>query len=123
MGLPSCRWAVTVAVLASIVPAATAHASPQDLFGYGARASAMAGTGVSFADDYESVFANPAGLARVRRRGLVLGAHAAGFLVDLDGERFRLDSARATSIGFQLPIPFGGILEDRLSLGAGFYTP
>jgi len=109
-------------VLAWLVPA-RAYASPQDLFGYGSRSSAMAATGVAFGDDYEAVFSNPAGLSRVTRRGLVVGAHGAGYAVSLDGERFTLDAPRATSIGVELPIPFGGVLEHRIVLGAGFYTP
>ena len=40
-----------------------AEATPPDLFGYGARSTGLAMTGVSYADDYEAVFANPAGLA------------------------------------------------------------
>lgn len=83
----------------------------------------MANTGVSFADSYEAVYSNPAALSRARQRGLYLGAHAAMYKLDLGGDAFPIEPARGTSIGVQLPIPFGGILRDRLVLGAAFYTP
>jgi long-chain fatty acid transport protein len=101
----------------------TAHASPQDLFGYGGRTTGLAMTGASYAEGYESVFANPAGLGPVRRRALNLGVHGAGFAVNLDGERQVLEPARGMTIGFALPLPFGDVLEDRLVIGGAFFTP
>lgn len=101
----------------------TAHASPQDLFGYGGRTTGLAMTGASYAEGYESVFANPAGLGVVRRRGLTLGAQGAGFALSLDGERQALEPARGMTIGFHLPLPFGDVLEDRLVVGGAFFTP
>lgn len=115
-------FAGMLVVLVALAPAGV-RASPQDLFGYGSRSSAMAGTGTSFGDDYEAVFSNPAGLSRAARRGLVVGAHGAGYAVSLDGQRFTIDAPRATSIGVQLPVPFGGVLANRIVIGAGFYTP
>lgn len=103
--------------------AGTAHASPQDLFGYGGRTPGLAMTGTSYAEGYEAVYANPAGLAPVRRRGLILGAHGAGYQVNLDGERQILEPARGMSIGFHLPLPFGDVLQDRLVFGGAFFTP
>ncbi len=102
---------------------ALASATPQDLFGFGGRSPGLAMTGVSYADDYEAVFLNPAGLARARRRGLHLGASAGGFLLKVDDQRFALDPSRGTLIGATLPLPFGDILEDRLAIGLGVYTP
>jgi long-chain fatty acid transport protein len=107
----------------ALCAAATAHASPQDLFGYGGRTPGLAMTGASYAEGYESVFANPAGLAPVRRRGLNVGFHAAGFALTLDGERSAVEPARGMSIGFHLPLPFGDVLENRLVLGGAFFTP
>jgi len=71
-------------VLAS---ASTAHASPQDLFGFGGRTPGMAMTGASYAEGYEAVFSNPAGLAPVRTRGLHLGIQGGNFQLTLDGQR------------------------------------
>ena len=102
---------------------ATAHASPQDLFGYGGRTPGLAMTGASYAEGYEAVFANPAGLGPVRRRALNLGLHGAGFAVNIDGERQFIEPARGMTIGFSLPLPFGDVLEDRLVIGGAFFTP
>ena len=100
-----------------------AFASPQDLFGMGARMGALASTGVSNSDSWESVYSNPAGLARVHDKTLVLGFNLGGYAVKLDGETFALDPIAASTIGATLPIPFGGVLENRLVLGLGFFTP
>ena len=107
-------------VLAS---ASTAHASPQDLFGFGGRTPGMAMTGASYAEGYEAVFSNPAGLAPVRTRGLHLGIQGGNFQLTLDGQRSPITPSRGIVIGFHLPLPFGDILEDRLVFGGGFYTP
>lgn len=111
------------ALLGVLLAGSVAHASPQDLFGYGGRTPGLAMTGASYVDGYEAVFANPAGLGPVRRRGLYVGFHGAGFQLALDGERQALEPARGMSIGFQLPLPFGDVLEDRLVLGGAFFTP
>lgn len=108
-------------VWASLV--APAAASPPDLFGFGGRTVGLAMTGSSYADGYESVFANPAGLGPTRRRNLTIGFVGGGYQLQLDGENFPLTPARGINIGFTLPLPFGDILEDRLVFGAGFYTP
>jgi long-chain fatty acid transport protein len=106
----------------SVAPS-VARATPPDLFGMGARTAALGMTGTSYADDYEATFANPAGLARARRRGLHIGLSAAAFDLQLDGERFPMDSARGMTIGATLPLPFGDVLEDRLVFGLAVYTP
>lgn len=111
-----------VALAWTLAPGA-AHASPQDLFGYGARTPALAMTGTSYAEGYEAVFANPAGLGPVRRRALGVGFSGGGFDLHIDGERSPLTPPRGMVIGFQLPLPFGDVLEDRLTFGGAFYTP
>lgn len=105
------------------LPVSRASASPQDLFGYGGRTTGMAMTGASYVDGYEAVYANPAGLAPVRTRGLYVGFHGAGYQLRIDGHRDALEPARGMSIGFHLPIPFGDFLKDRLVLGGAFFTP
>ena len=83
----------------------------------------MAGTGVAYADDYESTFVNPAGLARVRQRSLTFGLQGGAFRFELDGERLPMSPVKANTIGGTIPLPFGGLMQDRLTLGLGFYTP
>ena len=53
----------------------------------------------------------------------MLGATGGMFRLKLDGSEFPLDASQGMTIGFQLPLPFGGPLEDVLTLGAGFFTP
>ena len=103
--------------------ASTARATPQDLFGFGGRTPGLGMTGASYACGYESVFTNVAGLACTERRGLFVGFGAGGYRVDIDDERFPIDNHRGMTLGFQLPLPFGGPLEDRLVVGGGFFTP
>jgi long-chain fatty acid transport protein len=100
-----------------------ASASPPDLFGFGSRSPAMAGTGVAFSDDYESTFLNPAGLAHARQRSLVFGLQGGAYRFELDGSRLPMAPIKANTIGGTIPLPFGGLMEDRLTLGLGFYTP
>jgi long-chain fatty acid transport protein len=100
-----------------------ARATPQDLFSFGTRSPGLGMTGVSYICDWEAVYLNPANLAGARRRRLSFSANAAVYDLHVDHERFPLEAARGTTIGFHLPLPFGDILEDRLVLGAGFYTP
>jgi hypothetical protein len=80
-------------------------------------------TGASYADNFESAYANPAGLGRNGRMELMVGATGGLFRLKLDGSDSPLDASQGMTIGFQLPLPFGGPLEDVLTLGAGFFTP
>lgn len=109
--------------LAALAPVPVAHATPQDLFGLGARSPAMGMTGVSWSDNWEAVYTNPAGLARIRRREIEVGLGGGVYQLSLDGQRFPIEPARGLTIGFALPLPFGDVLQDRLVLAGGFYTP
>lgn len=101
----------------------SAAASPPDLFGFGTRSPAMVGMGVTFADDYEATFVNPAGLARARQRSLVFGLQGGAYRFELDDARLPLAPVKANTIGGTIPLPFGGLMKDRLTLGLGIYTP
>lgn len=100
-----------------------AQASPQDLFGYGARSQGMGTTGASTSVGYEATYNNPAGLAETERRQIALGFAANDFHLRVDGEISELTSSRGIVIGLALPLPFGGPLRDVFTLGAGFFTP
>ena len=113
----------SLCLAAGLFPPAVARATPQDLFGFGLRSPALGQTGVSYSDDFEAAFTNPAGLARARRRSITLGFHAGVYDLEVDGRRFPIDASRGLLIGFELPVPFGGFLEDRIVIGGGFYTP
>lgn len=115
-------------VMGATSVAKDAHASPEDLFGYGPRTSAMGGTGAASAQGFEAAWANPALLSRMRERKLTLGYGGATFGLSrtpAGGTSLRQDAeaARGIFIGVDLPLPFQGVLKDRLGLGFAFYTP
>jgi long-chain fatty acid transport protein len=122
-GIAALACALAAAFGALAAAPRVARASPQELFGFGARTPGLASMGVSFVDDYEAVYVNPAGLGRVRHRSLVLGVQLGGYALELDGRPFAVEPVRATTIGATLPLPFGGVMRDRLALALGFYTP
>lgn len=115
-------WAFAFLALAK-----SADASPQDLFGLGPQTSAMGGTGAAIGRGFETVHSNPALLSASRERSLTLGFQAAHFSLHADGPnapgRIHAAPLRGAIIGATVPLPFGGILERRLSLGTAFFTP
>jgi long-chain fatty acid transport protein len=122
------HWAVgSATAIAVACVSARASASPEDLFGYGAESPAMAGTGTATSSDFEAAYTNPALLSRIRRPRLALGVLGANFdeVAVGDGLPGRIEdrSARGLDIGADLPIPFGGVLKDRVSGALAFYTP
>jgi hypothetical protein len=112
-----------VATLAS----APAAASPEDLFGYGTRTSAMGATGTAHAAGYESAWHNPALSSTIRENKLTLGYGGAVFALDAVGPglpgRVAASQAKGFFIGGDLPLPFGGRLRDRVGIALAFYTP
>lgn len=87
----------------------------------------MGGTGAAIGSGFDTVHANPALLSLSRRRELNLGFQSAYFALRMSGpsgsQQLPAEPLRGALIGATLPIPFGGILEDRVTLGAGFFTP
>lgn len=115
------RVALSLALVAAT--ASTAAASPLDLFGFGGRSSAMAGTGVASSTDYDAVYLNPSGLADTARKRATVGFLAGDFRLELDRAATDTTSPRGLTIGGQVPMPLGGALRDRVGLGFGFYVP
>ena len=112
-----------MAVFVTLFGAATAAASPVELFGFGGRSSGLAGTGVASADDYESVYANPAGLADARTKKLTVGFLASRFTLRLNGNKTDTPNVRGLSMGAAVPLRLGGAMADRLTLGFGLISP
>lgn len=114
-------------ILACACGAATAHASPADLYGFGPRPQSMAGAGAAVASGFSSTYANPALLGLEHGRSLSLGYQAGTFSLYAEGPNASRpppqEGMQGTFIGVVLPLPFGGVLEDRLTLGLGTYTP
>src|SRR5678815_3762251 len=96
------------AILALSLVSSRALASPEDLFGYGAHSSAMAGTGAATSQDFEAAYTNPALLSRIRHPKLTLGFLGATFDEVATGEglpgRVEDRSAHGLAIGADLPI-------------------
>ena len=84
-------------------------------------------TGAANAEGADATWANVALLSLARSRELTLGVEEA--YLDLHARGGRLPGAihpepmRGTLIAGALPIPFGGVLRDRVALGFGFFTP
>jgi long-chain fatty acid transport protein len=122
---------VTIAWCACVLVAfggvRSASAAPQDLFGYGARSSAMGMTAAASAEGYEAVFGNPGLLAETHRKSLTLGVAVARHALDVESEgrtsTLPTDPMKTIYIGAALPIPFGGVLRDRITFGVGFLNP
>lgn len=113
--------------VAALLASAEADASPEDLFGYGARTGAMGATGVSHAGGAEAAWHNPALASTIRENKLTLGYGGAVFALDAVGSglpgRLSTAPAKGVFIGADLPIPFGGNLRDRVGVALAFYTP
>jgi long-chain fatty acid transport protein len=100
-----------------------AKASPLELYGFGARSSAMAGSGVASAHSFDCVFLNPAGLSRQRTRYLAAGLSYGKPNLRLNGKKSIADDTVATTFGIVLPLELGGGLRERLTLGFGVLVP
>ena len=122
-----CRMAAMGCALLVALVSSRAVASPEDVFGYGPRSSAMAGVGAASSDDDEAAFTNPALLSRLRLYTLVVGYQGAAFDLHANGPglpgAMQYDPATGVLIGIGLPVPFGGVLRNRVGLGIDFYTP
>lgn len=102
--------------------AGSAHASPQDVIGYGARGPAMAGSGVASARGYEAVYENPSLLVHARHPQLNLGMVGMTFQLSA-GDPVPSDGLAASLIGGVLPVPMPEPIGDRFVLGFAFVTP
>jgi long-chain fatty acid transport protein len=121
----STRYRVVFALALAVLCGASsrpASASSEDVFGFGARSGAMGAAGSAVGQGYEAVYGNPALLSLAHERELTLGFLGAHF--DLRaGDRISYEGLRGSFIGAVLPVPFGGALKDRVTIGLGFFAP
>lgn len=82
----------------------------------------MAGAGASIGWGFETVHTNPSLLAFDHERSLSAGWFGAFYDLDANGP-FAAEAVSGSVIGGTLPLPFEGVLKDRLTLGLGFFTP
>jgi long-subunit fatty acid transport protein len=107
---------------ALLFSAAPAQASPEDVLGFGPRSIAMGATGAAGSEGYESVYGNPGLLSTARSRQLTLGFVGAVFDIHAK-EKIPTGPLHGSIIGATLPLPFAGVLKDRIAIGLGFFTP
>lgn len=118
------RRLLTLAVICLIgsVPVQVS-ASSTDLFGLGARGAAMGGAVVSNVSGFASVYYNPAALMVLGQRQFTVAFQRADYGLELNDENYDVDEAMNLILGFNVPIPFGGVLADRIAFGLGFVIP
>jgi long-chain fatty acid transport protein len=114
--------AVGLAALGVLTAATPAEASPEDVLGFGARSIAMGATGAAGSEGYESVYGNPGLLSLSRSRQLTFGFVGAAFDIHAK-EKIPTGPLHGSIIGATLPLPFAGVLKDRVAIGLGFFTP
>ncbi len=121
------RLTIFAAAVALALVSSSAAASPEDIFGYGNRSPAMGGTGVASSKGFEATYTNPALLANIRERTLTLGFQSGAYDLHADGDglpgRVSYQPMRGIVIGAGFPVPFGGVLKDRVGVSFAFYTP
>ncbi|MCP4443828.1 MAG: hypothetical protein GY811_00600 [Myxococcales bacterium] len=101
----------------------TASASPLELYGFGGRSSAMAGTGIGSCANFDCVYLNPAGLGRVRHKLVTGGFSYSNLDLEIDGKQSRAENSLATTFGLVVPLRLGGALRERLTLALGIFVP
>ena len=100
-----------------------AQASAPDMLGFGVRALGLSGAVVSGPKGAEAVYHNPAGLGFETQRRFSLGYQFTQLNLSINNQSLDVPNGSATSIGVVLPLGFGGFLQDRLTVGAGFVIP
>ena len=85
-------------------------------------------TGAAASEGVDAVYGNPALLSASRELTLELGLMGASFVLEAEGPGLLEPLVSyprffANTIGGILPLPFGGVLRDRVTIGLGFVTP
>jgi hypothetical protein len=121
---PQLRVAAVSCLVFCLFSARFAGATPADLVGPGPESIALAGAGVSLELGPEAAVLNPAGLARLREKQILVGYRASRFALDFarDGrsEPISADLAQGLFVGVAAPL---GNEEVRAALGLYAETP
>jgi long-chain fatty acid transport protein len=116
-----------LALLACVAWTPPLDASPQEVVGFGYRSIAMGTTGAAAAEGVDAVYGNPALLSQSHDLTLELGIMGASPWLSAEGAGVgalpSYPALSASTIGGLVPLPFGGVLEDRVTIGLGFVTP
>lgn len=115
--------ALGASVLSHALSPTIASGSPLELYGFGARSSAMAGSGVASCTSFDCVFLNPGRLGRLRRKSVSGGFSYGDLNLKINGNASDSDSTLATTFGVVVPLNLGGSLKDKVTLGLGILVP
>lgn len=110
-----------IIVVALAVWAPTAHADPLIEFGFGGRASGMAGAGVATATGVDAAHHNPAGVASAKYPSFMLGYGYGAMALSINGRGAGVLDAHGTSIGAALPFSIDD--DTAIALGLALYLP
>ena len=87
----------------------------------------MGAAGPASAEGYEAVYGAPGLLAETRQKTFTLGIAVARHQLNADtpsvSTSLPTDEMKTLYIGAALPLPFGGVLQDRVTFGLGFLDP
>jgi long-subunit fatty acid transport protein len=112
------RWHWALAVLVAAVPA---RANPIEVFGLTSQRAGQANTGVAAADDASALYYDPAGLVASNGGELALGMLGAYSHLAINGDTAKLTDAVGFQLAMRAPLPLGGALQDRFSVGLGLH--
>ena len=119
------RTGVAVALTALIVAAQldpSAAASEPEVFGLGSEEAAVAGASAARVHDFSAGYYDPAGLTLARRPEASIGVIGFGSSLPLpDGSRFHMSDRLGILLGAATPIPFSGVLADRVYIGVALH--
>lgn len=110
--------ALALVVIAAL--AAPAAADPLDEFGFGARATGMAGAYSASAHGVDAAHHNAAGVALAAHPAVMLGYGYGAMQLELNGDDAEVLDARGTSLGFVLPLDFD---DTTVAFGLAMYYP
>jgi hypothetical protein len=108
--------------LVCLLASRPAAASGADVFGLGPQSSAQAGAVSASATDFSAGFYNPAGLSFGSSGEVGIGLSGFGSGLEIGGRRAALSSPLALLLGARTPLPFGGVLRNRLTFGLAIST-
>jgi hypothetical protein len=113
-----------VAMLVCLAAPAMAHASAADAIGLGSEESGVCGASAARVHDFSAGWYNPAGLALARTEATV-GVVGFGSQLKITNGDFTRTQPIADPVGIVLgastPIPFGGVLRERLYVGIALF--
>jgi long-subunit fatty acid transport protein len=114
------RVLAAAAAALALLASRGAAADPLDTFGFGARASGMAGAVTAASTGAAAAHANPAAVALAKHPELTLGWGYGAVALELDGRDAQLLDAHGTDVGLAIPFRIGSVST---AFGLALYLP